>query len=195
GETLETITTATVCLFSAQPQLADQVPPLGHLHKIIQAMNHKNNAIPKSAIRVMHILSDNELCVRAMASLETIGPLMNGMKKRSDIVGVACEALNRMFQKEQNDLVAQALKADLVPYLLKLLEGIGLENLESPSATKAQIVKALKSMSRSLQYGEQVCSDQPLTGLCAPAKSNTEQVLTHLTVAFVFSSTWNINNL
>jgi len=42
-----------------------------------------------------------------MASLETISPLMNGMKKRSDIVGVACEALNRMFQKEQNDLVAQ----------------------------------------------------------------------------------------
>lgn len=53
----------------------------------------------------------------------------------------------------------QALKADLVPYLLKLLEGIGLENLESPSATKAQIVKTLKSMSRSLQYGEQVSTD------------------------------------
>lgn len=45
---------------------------------------------------------------------------------------------------------------ELVPYLLKLLEGIGLETLENPSATKAQIVKALKSMTRSLQYGEQV---------------------------------------
>ncbi|KAM3822189.1 dnaJ homolog subfamily C member 13 isoform 2-T4 [Vipera latastei] len=156
GETLETITTATVCLFNAQPQLADQVPPLGHLPKILQAMNHKNNAIPKSAVRVIHILSDNELCVRSMAMLETIGPMMNGMKKRSDTVGIACEALNRMFQKEQNDLVVQALKADLVPYLLKLLEGVGLENLESPSATKAQIVKALKSMTRSLLYGEQV---------------------------------------
>ncbi|EMP31570.1 DnaJ like protein subfamily C member 13 [Chelonia mydas] len=214
GETLETVTTATVCLFSTQPQLADQVPPLGHLPKILQALNHKNNAIPKSAVRVIHTLSDNELCVRAMASLETIGPLMNGMKKRLDTIGLACEALNRMFQKEQNDLVAQrrelsclhtctdlsseigvieqfrvlwifkrdpvvpkdkklirattvlkqsevsnqtlALKADLVPYLLKLLEGVGLENLESPSATKAQIVKTLKSMTHSLQYGEQV---------------------------------------
>lgn len=48
-----------------------------------------------------------QLCVRAMASLETIGPLLNGMKKRSDIVGIACETLNRMFQKEQTDLVAQ----------------------------------------------------------------------------------------
>ncbi|XP_069068012.1 dnaJ homolog subfamily C member 13 isoform X2 [Pleurodeles waltl] len=156
GETLETVTTATVCLFSTQPQLSDQVPPLGHLPKILQALSHKNNAIPKSAIRVIHILSDNELCVRAMAALETIGPLMTGMKKRSDTVGLACETLNRMFQREQTELVAQALKVDLVPYLLRLLEGQGLENLDSPSATKAQIVKALKSMTRSLQYGEQV---------------------------------------
>ncbi|XP_029442930.1 LOW QUALITY PROTEIN: dnaJ homolog subfamily C member 13 [Rhinatrema bivittatum] len=177
GETLETVTTAIVCLLSAQPQLADQVPPLGHLPKIIQAMNHKNNAIPKCAIRAIHTLSDNEVlyfsdiqttlreerflfchCIlcRAMASLETIGPLMIGMKKRMDMIGLACEALNRMFQKEQTELVAQALKADLVPYLLKLLEGHGLENLESPAATKAQIVKALKSMTRSLQFGEQI---------------------------------------
>lgn len=45
---------------------------------------------------------------------------------------------------------------DLVPYLLKLLEGVGLETQENPSAIKAQIVKALKSMTRSLQFGEQV---------------------------------------
>jgi len=117
-----------------------------------------------------------------MASLETIGPLMAGMKVRADMAGLACEALNRMFQKEQTELVAQvsfqfccfiittfnmaltkllittqqALKVELVPYLLKLLEGIGLETLDNPSATKAQIVKALKSMTRSLQFGEQV---------------------------------------
>lgn len=42
-----------------------------------------------------------------MASLETIGPLMNGMRKRADTVGLACEAINRMFQKEQTELVAQ----------------------------------------------------------------------------------------
>uniref|UniRef100_A0A8C9S306 DnaJ heat shock protein family (Hsp40) member C13 n=1 Tax=Scleropages formosus TaxID=113540 RepID=A0A8C9S306_SCLFO len=156
GEALETVTTAAVCLFSNQTQLADQVPPLGHLPRILAAMNHKNNAVPKSSIRLIHVLSDNELCVRSMASLDTIGPLMNGMKVRADMAGLACEALNRMFQKEQTDLVAQALKMELVPYLLKLLEGVGLETLDNPSATKAQIVKALKSMTRSLQYGDQV---------------------------------------
>lgn len=48
-----------------------------------------------------------QLCVRSMASLETIGPLMAGMKSRADMAGLACEALNRMFQKEQTELVAQ----------------------------------------------------------------------------------------
>ncbi|XP_043082003.1 dnaJ homolog subfamily C member 13-like isoform X3 [Puntigrus tetrazona] len=156
GEALETVTTAAVCLFSSQTQLADQVPPLGHLPRVLTALNHKNNAVPKSAIRLLHVLSDNELCVRSMAALDTIGPLMTGMKLRADMAGLACEALNRMFQREQTELVAQALRVDLVPYLLKLLEGVGLETLENPSATKAQIVKALKSMTRSLQFGEQV---------------------------------------
>ncbi|GAA6092930.1 dnaJ homolog subfamily C member 13 isoform X2 [Tachysurus ichikawai] len=155
-EALETITTAAVCLFSTQTQLADQVPPLGHLPRILAALNHKNNTVPKSSIRLIHVLSENELCVRSMAALETIGPLMCGMKVRADMAGLACEALNRMFQREQTDLVAQALRVELVPYLLKLLEGVGLETLDNPSATKAQIVKALKSMTRSLHYGEQV---------------------------------------
>lgn len=42
-----------------------------------------------------------------MASLEAIGPLMTGMRSRADMAGLACEALNRMFQKEQTELVAQ----------------------------------------------------------------------------------------
>lgn len=42
-----------------------------------------------------------------MSALETIGPLMTGMRSRADMAGLACEALNRMFQKEQTELVAQ----------------------------------------------------------------------------------------
>lgn len=61
GEALETVTTAAVCLFSTQSQLADQVPPLGHLPRVLAALNHKNNAVPKSAIRLIHVLSDNEV--------------------------------------------------------------------------------------------------------------------------------------
>jgi DnaJ family protein C protein 13 len=43
----------------------------------------------------------------------------------------------------------------MVQYLLGLLEG-RLEALENPAMTKAQIVKALKAMSRSLLHGSSV---------------------------------------
>lgn len=55
-----------------------------------------------------------------------------------------------------SSLFLQALKYELVQYLLQLLEG----NLQvqNPAAIKAQIVKALKAMLRDLQLGEQVCT-------------------------------------
>jgi DnaJ family protein C protein 13 len=43
----------------------------------------------------------------------------------------------------------------MISYLLGLLDR-GLEILDSPAATKAQIVKALKAMLKSLAYGEEV---------------------------------------
>jgi len=49
-----------------------------------------------------------------------------------------------------------------VPYLLKLLEA-GLEMIDNPASTKAQIVKAIKAMQRSLLYAEQV---MPYTTTC-----------------------------
>lgn len=73
------------------------------------------------------------------------------------MVAVACEALNRLFSSSQEQLVKQALDADFVQFLLTLLE-TRLELTENPAMTKAQIVKALKSMSRSLLYGEKVNS-------------------------------------
>jgi DnaJ family protein C protein 13 len=45
----------------------------------------------------------------------------------------------------------------MVQYLLGLLEG-RLEALENPAMTKAQIVKALKAMSRSLIHGDRVAA-------------------------------------
>ena len=54
----------------------------------------------------------------------------------------------------------QALKSDMIPFLIRLLD-LGLEALEGPAATKAQIVKALKAMQTSLKYGEQVGRGSP----------------------------------
>ncbi|XP_025080789.1 dnaJ homolog subfamily C member 13-like isoform X2 [Pomacea canaliculata] len=155
GETLETVTTAVICLCVSQPSLLDHLPQLGYINKIFSVMSVDNNAIPKAAIQIAHQLSSNELCVRSMGTFDCIGPLKSGMKSRRDMISLVAETLARMFEKGEEDLVGQALKSDLLPFLLRLLEG-GLEAVENPASTKAQIVKALKAMQRSLQYGEQI---------------------------------------
>ncbi|XP_056011194.1 dnaJ homolog subfamily C member 13-like isoform X2 [Ostrea edulis] len=155
NETLETVTTGVVCLFSSQPALLDQVPSLGYIPKIFQAMKNRNDAVPKAAIQVVHQLANNEICIRSMAQVECISAVMVGMKARRDQIALAAETLYKLFDKGEEELVSQAIKTDLVPFLLKLLEG-GLETLDKPAATKAQIVKALKSMQRSFQFGEQI---------------------------------------
>ena len=52
-------------------------------------------------------------------------------------------------------IVLQALKSDMVSFLVSLLEK-PLHDTPNPAATKAQIAKALQAMLRSLKYGEEV---------------------------------------
>ncbi|XP_033628714.1 dnaJ homolog subfamily C member 13-like isoform X2 [Asterias rubens] len=155
GDELETVTSAVVNLFKAQPNLASQLPQLGHIPTIIGAMKSKNTAIPRATIITVNSIVDDDICVRSMAQGECIGPMIKGMKSRPDMTAVACDSLHKMFQKDQPELVKQALDNDLVQFLLSLLSD-GLNTLENPAATKAQIVKSLKAMTVCLEYGEQV---------------------------------------
>ena len=61
GEILETVTQACVCLFTAQPSLADQVPPLGHIPRIFERMNSDNDIIPKACVEVVNVLAGSEV--------------------------------------------------------------------------------------------------------------------------------------
>lgn len=60
-EHLETVTQSICCLFSCQPLLAEHIPVLGHLPSVFQKMLCQNDAIHKSCILVIHILSSNEV--------------------------------------------------------------------------------------------------------------------------------------
>lgn len=155
GESLETVTQATLCLFTAQPQLADQVPGLGHIPNIIKSMSSSNDGAIKSAVQVVHILSANEICVRSMAQVsDCISHVIKAMDTRPDVVGAACEGLYKIFEKNHTELVSQALQFELVQYLLGLLNGT--LKVENQAATKAQIVKALKAMLRDLTHGMEI---------------------------------------
>ena len=64
GEVLETVTTAIVYLFTSQSSMLDQLPQLGYIPIVFQAMSHRNNAVPKSAIQVAHQLAHNEVSIQ-----------------------------------------------------------------------------------------------------------------------------------
>jgi DnaJ family protein C protein 13 len=156
-ELLEIGTTALCSLLQAQPALLDLVPSMGHIPRLFRQMgsNVRQTIVPKSAILILNSLSNSSICVAAIAQTECMHPLKQAMQVRKDMIAVACDALNRLFSNNQDQLVKQALDVDFVQFLLTLLEG-RLEIIDNPAMTKAQIVKALKSMSRSLLYGERV---------------------------------------
>lgn len=155
GELLEMVTTALVSLLQAQPALLDQVPALGHIPHLLKTVDAQDDAIPKSCLLILHQLANSEACIRLLGQTDCILSMIKAMKRRKDMVGVACEALNSMFQYNNQDLVQQVLDTQLVPYLLTLLES-RLESLHNPAATKAQIVQTLKLMMNNPQYGEEI---------------------------------------
>lgn len=42
-----------------------------------------------------------------MGSIESIGPIQTAMKARKDMIGLAAEALSKMFDKGEDELVQQ----------------------------------------------------------------------------------------
>nr|XP_031831200.1 dnaJ homolog subfamily C member 13 [Nomia melanderi] len=157
SDMLELTTQALVCLLQAQPTLADQVPSLGHIPRLCRQMAIQNNqpSVYKTAILILHQLATSEICISSICQTECISPLKHAMQSRRDMIAIACETLNRLFSTNEDRLIKQALDAEMVPYLLNILEG-RLDAIENPATTKAQIVKALKAMTRSLLLGEKV---------------------------------------
>ncbi|KAK6624832.1 hypothetical protein RUM44_011696 [Polyplax serrata] len=155
ADLLEMSTNALVALLQTQPALGSHIPSLGHVPRFLHQMTQlRSTATSRAVVLILHQLALNEGCASAIGQTDCIMPLKKAMETRKDILGVACEALNRLFSTNSNQLVRQALESDLVPYLLTLLDR-RLE-VENPAMTKAQIVKALKAMARSALYGERI---------------------------------------
>ena len=56
------------------------------------------------------------MCVRTMAQTESLRLMMKAMKARPDCLNIAAEALNRMFEKENSELVAQVMTTKRILY-------------------------------------------------------------------------------
>jgi DnaJ family protein C protein 13 len=76
------------------------------------------------------------------------------IKTYETLTDISCETLSKLFQIDTIDeLVNQAIKTELIHYLLKLLDS---NQSQHTSSTKAQVVQILKHMLKSGAYGQQV---------------------------------------
>lgn len=60
---LETITTAAVSLLQAQPSLADLVPNLGHIPRMLKAISYQNDVVCKSCLLILHQLAHHKVWI------------------------------------------------------------------------------------------------------------------------------------
>eukprot|EP01147_Barroeca_monosierra_P008081 gene8081-757_t len=155
-ERLKIITDASAALFHAQPDLANSVPAMGHLHKMMGLIERNGQAVQHSTLVFFNELAGNLTCVRALGSIVCIPAFKTALSNAtSEYLPAGCEMLMKIFEKNVSPLVQQALEANLILFLLELLKS-GLDLCEHSSSCKAHVVKALKAMERDLLHGEEV---------------------------------------
>lgn len=155
ANTLNLVTKALTGLLQSQPSLIDLIPPMGHIQGIITNLStRKDEQVPKTCLFILNELAHSKACIDSIVNTQTVLPqIMHAMKSYESTINIACETLTLMFKSENEELVHQAIKAELIPYLLKLLDSS--QSINS-SNTKALIAEVLKLMSQNLTYGEQV---------------------------------------
>uniref|UniRef100_A0A1B0GBY6 Uncharacterized protein n=1 Tax=Glossina morsitans morsitans TaxID=37546 RepID=A0A1B0GBY6_GLOMM len=122
--------TALVELLRSQPNLAEDIPVLGHIPKLLRLLASQ----PRNTLSILHQLSLSEFCVRAIFQTECISPLKKCMQYNRNCIETSCETL-----------------IGLIPFLLSLLDS----RLDYV-AVKTQIVAALKGMRHNLNYDDRV---------------------------------------
>ncbi|KAK3858864.1 hypothetical protein Pcinc_034976 [Petrolisthes cinctipes] len=159
GDTLELVVSTVVAVLSAQRTLLEYLPQLGHIPRIVSQLQSKSLPVARSSTLATHQFTYNQVCLGVLEGTEVIAGLVNAMKIRPDIVGVACEALHNLFSTGDVSAAAfvdQGLRANVIPFLLSLLEAKLDAKVQKPASTKAQIVTCLKTMAASPQHGEAV---------------------------------------
>uniref|UniRef100_A0A915DHV1 Uncharacterized protein n=1 Tax=Ditylenchus dipsaci TaxID=166011 RepID=A0A915DHV1_9BILA len=154
---LELVTKSLVLLFSHHPSTADQIPAQGYLPQFCQAMQKANLAGSKSALLVLNQLTENTNCANSLGSLPIIKGLYACMKQQPTLIRESAHSLKLLLKKCTPELAEQMLNSGILTYLLELL-GSSMPGVDNPAAAKAELVDALKSCCRDLQYGEKVAA-------------------------------------
>ncbi|VDP87172.1 unnamed protein product [Echinostoma caproni] len=156
---LRLLTRSCAAVLKDRPGLLDSLPRKGYLHRVVDLLGEINDPEgAKAAVLLLHRMSSSKLCVQAMAERDTIGGLLRVVSCCiGEELGLVGETLFCIFDSPDSDpLIAQALKHDLISYVLQLLRNGLPSSVKEPGQTCAYLVKALKAMQRSPTYGSKV---------------------------------------
>lgn len=104
----------------------------------------------------MNPIASNSTCVDALTRLECIAPIASAISRHPENVIVALEVLEKIITSSSGaeEFAQQAIQADLVSQLLKLLEESS--NPHMSSSGRALAVSILKALSCSRIHGSRV---------------------------------------
>ena len=117
------VTQALVLLLQVQKALVEEVARMGFIPRVFVSMNVNeaeadgerlvgSDSTAKSALLICNALSNETVCIRAMASCGPPGcirAIHSAMRRRRDCIHVAAETLLHMFESGDEDLIGQAL--------------------------------------------------------------------------------------
>jgi len=128
---------------------------MGHIQGFVnQLSNKRHEIVPKSCLLILRQFAENRLCIDSMIECKyLLTQIFFVIKTYETLTEIACEALSKMFQIDNDELVHQAIKTEFIQHLLKLLDS---NQSVHNSSTKAQIVQILKHMVKNAVYGQQV---------------------------------------
>lgn len=150
---LKMLGAGTSALLNAQPALMELIPAMGFVPTLLDACNSSRPVVAVSCcVQLLDQLSLSKACVDAMLQhRQLVTRLEDAIRVDRGLAGSVCDCLLRVLRVEPDQLMSQAMAGRLIPLLLQLLD-----EPQTGSASKAQVVRLLKEMCESGAAGEQL---------------------------------------
>jgi DnaJ family protein C protein 13 len=162
GEDLVTqVTHALICLLRVRTVLGDHVAALGYIPKLVSFLSAASGkpsrySLGIQCVRVLHALASSKNAVVAAARANAMTVLIRSMQPLHRDAGFTLEAIKLLLEADSRDshmLVEQAIRADIIGFVMKVLEKENLEHLVDPSAAKVHAVAIMKVLEQDAVHG------------------------------------------
>ncbi|XP_018647306.1 endosomal trafficking protein, putative [Schistosoma mansoni] len=155
------LTRACKTVLTDRPGLTDSLPRSGNVHRVLELLAKVDDPEgAKAIVIILHQMSASKLCVQSMSESDTISGLIRIVNRCiGEELGLIGETLFCLFDTQYSDpLIEQALKHDLIGFILRMLQNGFPSSVREPGQTRAYLIKALKAMQYSAVYGAKVTS-------------------------------------